>query len=243
MRGKKILFSLILFFVLFYVTVSLHAGIYDLNIIDTPKAYTGYHGDLHFDFTVYDDGGILTSGILSIADWAFLGIYFDIGKFIGSGAMSFNQPGVLARFLLSDGAGSLPAIAIGYSYFMKGEEGKVDDTVVAGPYLVVSHYFFLFRTEQNLSWGLRYPFIPISYSDPENITFFIGTDVELSPGFSLKGEIENVHFVQGRWQENYYNLGFDFNIIDLLSIMFELKYSPSVDVLERNLTIGYFTQF
>ncbi|MCK4924785.1 MAG: hypothetical protein KAS61_07410, partial [Spirochaetes bacterium] len=97
--------------------------------------------------------------------------------------------------------------------------------------------------EQNLSWGFRYPLIPISYSAPENITFFIGSDVELSPGFSLKGEIENVHFVEGRWQENYYNIGFDFNIIDLLSIMFELKYSPSVDVLERNLTIGYFTQF
>ncbi len=243
MRGKKYLLSLVLFSIILCAATGLHAGIYDLNIIDTPKAYTGYRGDLHFDFNVYDDGGIFTSGILTIADWAFLGIYFDIGNFIGSGPMSFNQPGVLARFLLSDGAGTLPAIAVGYSYFMKGEEGKVDDTVVAGPYVVVSHYYFLFRAEQNLSWGFRYPLIPISYSAPENITFFIGSDVELSPGFSLKGEIENVHFVEGRWQENYYNIGFDFNIIDLLSIMFELKYSPSVDVLERNLTIGYFTQF
>jgi hypothetical protein len=49
--------------------------------------------------------------------------------------------------------------------------------------------------------------------------------------------------VEGRWKENYYNLGFSFNIIDLLSIMIELKYSPSVDRLERLLTIGYFTQF
>jgi hypothetical protein len=243
MRGKKYLLSMVLFSIFLCAATGLNAGIYDLNIIDTPKAYTGYRGDLHFDFTVYDDGGILTSGILTIADWAFLGIYFDVGKFIGSGPMSFNQPGVLARFLLSDGAGTLPAIAVGYSYFLKGGEGKVDDTVVAGPYAVVSHYYFLFRAEQNLSWGFRYPLIPISYSAPENITLFIGTDIELSPGFSLKGEIENVHFVKGRWQENYYNIGFDFNVIDLLSIMFELKYSPSVDVLERNLTIGYFTQF
>jgi hypothetical protein len=97
--------------------------------------------------------------------------------------------------------------------------------------------------EQNLSWGIRYPIIPISYSSPDNITVFVGTDIELSPAFSIKGEIENIHFGQGRWQENYYNIGFDFNIIDLLSIMIELKYSPAIDRLERLLTIGYFTQF
>jgi hypothetical protein len=219
------------------------AGVYDTDIIDAPKAYTGYRGDLHFDFTVYDDGGILTSGILSITDWAFLGIYFDINNFIGSGSMTFNQPGVLARFLLSDGRGRMPAIALGYSYFMRGEEGKVDGAIVTGPYLAVSHVYYLFRAEQNLSWGFRYPLMPISYSDIENSTFFIGTDIELSPGFSLKGEITNIHFVKDRWQENYYNIGFDFTVVDFLSITFELKYSPSVDVVQRNLTIGYFTQF
>ncbi|KPJ86244.1 MAG: hypothetical protein AMS17_13355 [Spirochaetes bacterium DG_61] len=242
MHRKKLLLILV-FVLLVFVSLPLFAGMYDVDIIDTPKAYTGYRGDLHFNFTVYDNGGILTNGILSITDWAFLGIYFDIGNFIGAGAMTFNQPGVLARFLLSDGAGALPAIAIGWSYFIKGEAGKVDDTIVNGPYLVVSHYYFLFRTEQNLSWGLRYPVVPLDYSKPENLTFFIGTDVELSPAFSIKAEIENLHFVQGRWQENYYNLAFDFNIIDLLSIMVELKYSPSVNVLERILTIGYYTQF
>jgi hypothetical protein len=242
MRGKNIFIGLV-FITVTLVSMPLAAGMYDLDIIDTPKAYTGYRGDLHFNFTVYDEGGILTSGLLSITDWALLGIYFDVGNFIGSGPMSFNQPGVVARFLLSDGAGALPAIAAGYSYFMTGEAGKVSDTIVNGVYLVVSHYYFLFRMEQNLSWGLRYPIIPISYSLPENLTFFIGTDVELSPAFSIKGEIENLHFVEGRWRENFYNLAFDFNIIDLLSIMLELKYSPSVDTVERILTIGYSTQF
>ncbi len=243
MRRKRYNLTWVLIPIFLCVAMGINAGVYDLDIIDTPKAYTGYRGDLHFDFTVYDDGGILTSGALSIADWAFFGIYFDIGNFIGSGPMTFNQPGVLARFLLSDGRGRIPAIALGYSYFMKGEEGKVNGTIVTGPYLVVSHVYYLFRTEQNLSWGFRYPLLPISYSDIENSTVFIGTDLELSPGFSLKGEIENIHFVQGRWKENYYNIGFDFTIVDLLSIMFELKYSPSVDVIERNLSIGYFTQF
>ena len=242
MYWKKSLFCLILVFPLL-LGVSLHAGMYDVDIIDTPKAYTGYRSDLHFDFTVYNGGGILTSGVLSITDWMFLGVYFDVGNFIGSEEMRFNQPGVMARFLLSDGSGTLPAVAMGYSYFMKGEGGKVDGTIVNGPYLVVSHNYFLFRAEQNLSWGLRYPVIPIQYSSPENITFFVGTDIELSPGFSMKGEIENLHFVQGRWEENFYNLAFDFNVIDLLSIMLEFKYSPSIAKLERNLTIGYYTQF
>jgi hypothetical protein len=242
MRGKSILIGLV-FITATLVCMPLYAGMYDIDIIDTPKAYTGYRGDLNFNFTVYDDGGILTSGSLSITDWALLGIYFDVGNFIGAGAMRFNQPGVLARFLLSDGAGALPAIAVGYSYFMKGEGGKVSDTIVNGAYLVVSHYYFLLRMEQNLSWGLRYPVIPIDYSRPENLTFFIGTDVELSPSFSIKGELENLHFVEGRWRENFYNLAFDFNIVDLLSIMLELKYSPSMDKLERILTIGYTTQF
>jgi len=242
MRGSKIIVGLV-FLTVTAVSMPLSAGMYDIDIIDSPKAYTGYRGDLHFNFTVYDEGGILTNGLLSITDWAMLGIYFDIGDFIGAGAMKFNQPGVLARFLLSNGTGAIPAIAVGYSYFMKGEAGKVNDTIVSGPYLVVSHYYFLLRMEQNLSWGLRYPIIPIDYSRPENLTFFIGTDVELSPVFSIKAEIENVHFVEGRWKENYYNLAFDFNIIDLLSIMLELKYSPSVDTMERILTIGYSTQF
>ena len=242
MRGKSI-FILLTFIFACFASTSLSAGMYDTDIIDVPKAYTGYRGDLYFNFTVYDDGGILTNGMLSITDWALLGIYFDVGNFIGSGAMYFNQPGVLARFLLSDGSGAVPAIALGYSYFMTGEGGKVNGTIVNGAYFVVSHYFFLFRMEQNLSWGLRYPIIPIDYARPENMTFFIGTDVELSPMFSLKGEIENIHFVEGRWSENFYNLAFDFNVVDFLSIMLELKYSPSIDSVERILSIGYSTQF
>lgn len=243
MRRQCYKLVLVLIPLCFFVAAGVNAGIYDLDIIDTPKAYTGYRGDLHFDFTVYDDGGILTSGMLSITDWAFLGVYFDMGNFIGSGSMTFNQPGVLARFLLSDGRGRMPAVALGYSYFMKGEEGKVNGSIVTGPYLVVSHTYYLFRAEQNLSWGFRYPLMPIDYSDIENSTCFIGTDIELSPGFSLKAEIANIHFVRDRWQENYYNLGFDFTVVDFLSIMFELKYSSSVNKIERNLTIGYFTQF
>ncbi len=219
-------------------------GAYDLNIIDTPKAYTPYRGDMQFRFSVYDQGGILTSALLGVSDYAFLGIYFDAGRFIGSREVQMSPPGVQARFLITDGmTTALPALAVGYSYFMKGEASKVDGVIVSGLYLVASHRYFLFRNEQNFSYGLRYPVIPFSYAQPENITVFAGTDIELSPAFSLKAEMENVRFVRDTWEEVFYNFGFSFNILELVSLDMELKYSPAMDTLIRHLTIGYYTQF
>ncbi len=238
---RLLLISLVLS--LFIIPSYLFAGVYDLNIIDTPKAYASYKGDLQFEFSVYNRGGILTSAVLAITDYVFLGIYFDAGGFIGNEKIELNQPGVLARFLVSDGSSFLPPIALGYSYFMKGEHGKVNNVVVSGLYAVISHNFYMFGNDQNFSYGLRYPIIPLDFSAPENITVFAGTDIEISPAFSIKGEIENVQFTEGSWRENFYNFAFDFNIIDLLSIMLEFKYSPSIETVERNLTIGYYTQF
>ena len=55
MQRKRYLLYLVLVPIFLCVVTGTQAGIYDLNIIDVPKAYTGYRGDLHFDFTVYDD--------------------------------------------------------------------------------------------------------------------------------------------------------------------------------------------
>ncbi|MFW6138783.1 MAG: hypothetical protein ACOC7U_06400, partial [Spirochaetota bacterium] len=213
------------------------------NIIDTPKAYTSYKGEMRFEFSMYDRGGLLGSAMLAISDYAFLGIYFDIGQMIGSEEVRWNQPGVMARFLVSDGVALLPPIAVGYSYFMKGSENKIGDNLVNGFYVVASSSYFLFGGEQNFSYGFRYPIMPLHYSKPENATLFLGTDIELSPEFSVKGEIENIHFSQERWDETYYNLGFSFNIVDLISISIDFKYSPSIDRMIRLLNIGYTTQF
>ncbi|MFW6181418.1 MAG: hypothetical protein ACOC8N_06685 [Spirochaetota bacterium] len=219
-------------------------GAYDLDIIDTPKAYTPFRGDMHFRFSIYDQGGILTSALLGVSDHVFLGIYFDAGRFIGSEEVQMSPPGVLARFLITDGmTTALPAIAVGYSYFMQGEASKIDGVIVSGLYLVASHRYFLFRSEQNFSYGLRYPVIPFSHAQPENITAFAGTDIELSPAFSLKGEMENIRFVQDTWQEVFYNFGFSFNILEMVSLDLAFKYSPAQDTLIRHLTIGYYTQF
>jgi hypothetical protein len=219
-------------------------GVYDLNVIDTPKAYTPFRGDLRFEFSVYDGGGILTSGLLGISDYAFLGIYFDAGRFIGSEEVELSPPGVVARFLITDGlTTALPAIAVGYSYFIKGEAGKQDGTLVSGLYAVASHRFYLFRNEQTFSYGLRYPVVPFSYSEPENASVFAGVDLEFSPAFSLKGEIENVRFVNDTWENVFYNFGFAFNVVDLVGLDVAFKYSPARDTLIRHLTIGYHTQF
>jgi hypothetical protein len=219
------------------------SGPFDLSVIDTPKAYTSYKGDLRLDFTVYEDGGLLGSAVLSITDFAFLGVYFDLGRVIGRGDIVWNQPGVLARFLISDGSRMLPAIAIGYSYFMIGETTKVDGVTVNGLYLVATHGFFLFGNEQSFSYGIRYPVVPLDYSELGNTTIFFGMDFELSPAFGMKTEIENIHFDEGRLSETFFNLSFNLNIIDMLSIGFALKYSPSIESVIRQLGIGYTTQF
>lgn len=126
---------------------------------------------------------------------------------------------------------------------MRGEMGKERGIIVNGFYVVVSQHYFLFNSEQNLSFGFRYPVIPFDYSDPKNITFFIGTDIELSPAFSLKGEMENIYLKQERWPEIFYNVAVDFNIVDLVSIDLEFKYSPSLGKMVRQLSIGYYTRF
>lgn len=233
-------------FLILFCTVapfSLYAGPYDLNLIDTPKTYTSYKGDMRFDFTMYDQGGILGSAVLAITDFAFLGVYFDVGHVIGSEELEWNQPGVLARFRISDGSTVFPPIAIGYSYFMRGDINKVKGITVNGLYIVASHDFFLVGNEQSFSFGMRYPIIPLSYSSPENFSIFFGTDIAFSPVFGMKGEIENIKFSKDWWYETYFNFSFDFNIIDLISLSLELKYSPSISTIIRLLRIGYTTQF
>jgi hypothetical protein len=243
--GKKIgCFSLsVIFFFLFLLPSSLLAGPYDLNLIDTPKAYNAYKGDLHFDFSMYDRGGVLTSAVLAVTDYVSLGVYFDMGRMIGSEPIDMNQPGVIARFLISDGSTLLPPIAVGYSYFMKGDVNKVDGATVNGFYIVASQGYYLFGNEQSFSFGLRYPLVPLSYAKPENSTLFLGTDISTGPVFSIKAEIENIHFSEERWPETFYNFAFDFNILDVVSIALEFKYSSAIDKMIRLLKIGYKTQF
>jgi hypothetical protein len=219
------------------------AGQYDLNLIDTPKTYTSYKGEIHFDFTMYDMGGILTGATLGLSDNFLLGVYFDVGQLIGSEEAQVNQPGVLARFLVSDGSTFFPPIAIGYSYFMKGEVHKVNGVTVSGLYVVGSARYFFLKNEQSFTYGIRYPIVPIEYSRPENFSIFFGTDIELSPSFGVKAEIENIRIADDWWRETFYNLAFGFNIIDVLALSLELKYSPSIDRVVRLLRIGYTTQF
>jgi hypothetical protein len=225
------------------VPVTLLPGPYSLNVIDTPTTFISYKGDLNFDFTMYDNGGILGSGTLAVSDFILLGLYFDVGKLIGSEDVQFYQPGVIAKFLISDGTGVIPPIAIGYSYFMTGDVHRVDGQVVNGIYIVASQSYFLFENEQYLYFGLRYPIIPLSYSHPRNINLFISTDLMFTPEFSVKGEIENIHFSENRGSEIFYNLGFELNIVDLVTLGLDLKYSPGINRVVRLLRIGYTTQF
>jgi len=241
-RTLTIFFFMLLCTLLFAPQV-FYAGPFDLNVIDTPKAYIPYRGDLNFEFSMYDRGGVLGNATLGIADFALLGIYFDVGQLIGSDEVLVEAPGVIARFLLSNGGSFLPPLAVGYSYFMKGEVHKVSGVTVSGLYIVATSAYFLFGTEQSVSYGFRYPVVPFHYAKPENSSLFVGTDIEIGPAFGIKGEIENVRFDRDRWEETFYNLSFGFNVIDVLNLSLELKYSPSIDKLVRLLKISYTTQF
>jgi hypothetical protein len=243
MYKKKFFLAVILGLCVITVPGVMLAGPFSLNVIDTPTTFISYKGDLQFDFTMYDNGGILGSASLSVSDYIFLGLYFDIGKLIGSQDVQFYQPGVLARFLISDGSGAIPPIAIGYSYFMRGDVHRVDGQVVNGLYVVASQSFFLFEMEQYFFFGLRYPVIPLTYSHPRNTNLFLSTILEFTPEFSVKGEIENIYFSENRGSEVYYNLGFELNVVDLVTLGLDLKYSPSISRVVRLLRIGYTTQF
>ncbi len=246
MKGQKShIYYLLFFFILYFIInpATLFCGENDFNVIDTPKTYMSYRGDMHFDFTMYDGGGVIGSATLSISDFVFLGIYFDIGNIIGSNELEWNQPGVLARFLISDGSGTIPQIAIGYSYFMKGGISKINGTLINGLYCVASQTYFLFGNQQTFYYGLRYPVVPLNYSRLKNLSLFISTDIILSPQFSVKGEVENIFFDTRRWDEVYYNLALSMNIVDMITLSLEFKYSPSIDRFIRLLSIGYITQF
>jgi len=244
MYGRRLFYFFILFSLLFTTIPGvIWAGPYDLNLIDTPKTYTSYKGELHFDFTMYDRGGIFGSAALSVSDYAFLGVYFDVGQMIGSEEMEWEQPGVLARFLVSDGSRFFPPLAIGYSYFGKGKTSKINGDTVSGFYVVSSLRYYLFGFDQGLSYGFRYPIMPLDFSKPENFSLFLGTDISFSPSFGVKGEIENFYFSEDRWDEIFYNFSFDFFVAEFISFSLEFKYSPSIDRVVRSLRIGYMTQF
>jgi hypothetical protein len=242
-KSNKAVFTLVITLCLATAPAVLTAGPFSLNVIDTPTTFISYRGDLQFDFSMYDNGGILGSASLSVSDYIFLGLYFDVGKLIGSEDVQFYQPGVLARFLVSDGSGAIPPIAIGYGYFMRGEVHRVDGQTVNGLYVVASQGYFLFGNEQYFFFGLRYPVIPLSFSHPKNTNLFLSTILEFSPEFSIKGEIENIYFTENRGAEIFYNLGAELNVVDLVTLGLDLKYSPSINRIVRILRIGYTTQF
>ena len=242
-KTNKAVVTLVIALCLAAAPATLMAGPFSLNVIDTPTTFISYRGDMQFDFSMYDNGGILGSASLSVSDYIFLGLYFDVGKLIGSEDVRFYQPGVLARFLISDGSGTIPSIAIGYGYFMRGDVHRVDGQIVNGLYVVASQGYFLFGNEQYFFFGFRYPVIPLSFSHPKNTNLFFSTILEFSPEFSIKGEIENIYLTENRGAEIFYNLGAELNVVDLVTLGLDLKYSPSINRIVRILRIGYTTQF
>ncbi len=104
----------------------------NIEIMDLPTANTLIKGEIRGDFKFYPGGGIYNRIFVGLFDRLFIGGAAAVDNIIGTGNVTMNLPGFLAKIRLTDDDGSMPAIAIGY------EGAGYSDVPQKGAYLAVT---------------------------------------------------------------------------------------------------------
>lgn len=227
----KKLINLIL---IIFMPIMLNAEI--IQLIDIPTANTILRGYYNIDFLVYGRGGIQTKIAIGLSDRIMLGIIEDVGGAIGTEKTDWNIPGVLAKVNIIYPDPDSLGLAIGYDALLSGEYGKVynnqmTDDLVYGFYIAASKSIVLFKGEQYLHLGARFPVLPAAArEDGNNITLYTGLNVIITPELMLAGEMENFYINKNRNKEIIYNLGIKYAFNEFLNIGLNFQYTSSREI-------------
>jgi len=230
------------------ITTSAFAQSKNVSVIDTPTAFTLGRGVYQIQAMVYGGGGVELKASVGLIKNLYLGVSFDVQHLIGFETPQVNIPGVVLKFKITDGWKNFPlAISFGYDSFYYGSEGLLEDRAVNeynkmiyGPYFVLTHTFFLFHSEQYLSFGVRLPVQP--YFIPNDTSYFLSLDIPLGNSFRIKGEIERVFWNFSRSTKWMFNFGIRYTYNDQLGI--ELGFMWQFDQpIDRVLRVVYIDSF
>jgi len=179
-------------------------GQMDINLIDTPTANVLEKGKYCLNFRFYQKGGLLFQGSAGLTERLTIGASYGGVGVVGTEPIKGNpEPAFSIKYKLGEEGENLPfAISVGYDgqgyglYYREGEEWEDTGAIFKKSfYQINSKGFYLALTkkikEANLSihGGINHSL----EDDPgkAGISFFVGTEFEVTPNFSLKLEYNN----------------------------------------------------
>ncbi|MDD5065747.1 MAG: hypothetical protein PHF84_01745 [bacterium] len=221
-----------------------------IQLIDVPTAFTILRGYYDIGFVTYPGGGIQTKISIGLTDRIMLGIIEDIDGAIGNDRAKWSIPGVLAKINIVYPDPESMGLALGYDVlssglYSKAYNNELTDDLVYGFYMVASKSVMLFKGDQYLHFGVRFPILPNEARvKGKNISFYTGLNVIINPELMLIGEIENIYLNASRGKEVLYNLGLKYSFSESLSIGAIFQYTKSkelnsTDKVSRSLSIEY----
>lgn len=245
---KKTILSIILASFFFnYNSVNAQNYIRNSVVIDTPTAYTLSKGMYQASFFGYDNGGVELKAFIGLHDNLYLGMSVDINNAIGKGEAEPNVPGVVAKLKISDGWETFPiSFAFGYDSFYIGEEGRTPNsenelnTMIYGPFFVVTKPIYLFYDEQHLNFGIRVPAQP--HYEPGDTAYFLSFDIPIGESITFKAEGERIYYDFSRPREWLLNIGLKYSYLNHLGIEFDVMLQRQ-DRANRIIRIEYNDEF
>lgn len=221
-----------------------------IRLIDVPTASTLLKGYYDVNFIAYGNGGIQTRLGLGLTDRIMLGIIEDIGGAIGTQNADWKIPGVFAKVNIIYPDADSTGLAVGYDTLLNGEYGKVynnqmTDDLVYGFYVAATRQVSLFKGEQFLHFGLRFPILPYAAREGgKNISCYSALNIIVNPELMFIGEVENIYFSGDKGSDILYNAGIKYAISDAFTIGLTFQYTASreinpLDKASRSLYIEY----
>ncbi len=174
----------------------------DINLIDTPTAKVLSKNSYYLNFRFYQGGGILLQGWAGLIERLTIGASYGGVGVVGIGQIIGNpEPAFSLKYNLGEEGENFPfALAAGYEgqgygrYYRQGE-------MINGCELTKSFYqinskgFYLALTKKlkNLNFQIHGGVNHCLENDPgkADISFFLGTEFEITPKFIIKLEYNN----------------------------------------------------
>lgn len=221
-----------------------------IKLIDIPTALTVLRGYYDIHFLAYPGGGIQTKIAIGLTDRIMLGIIEDVGGAIGNDRAHWSIPGVMAKINIIYPEPDSIGLALGYDVLLNGQYGKAYDNRIAedlvyGFYIAASRPVSLFKGDQFIHFGVRFPILPAPAREKgRNISFYTGLNILINPELMIVGEMENIYVNGNRGREIVYNAGLKYCFSESLGIGVVFQYTRSrelnpTDKASRSLSIEY----
>lgn len=190
MKIKASIFSLFIISVVFP-----QATVYPppTNLVTIPTAGALVRGTFSSEMRVQKDGGLTVGLAVGITDRFMFGLSYGASYLIGDfKAIAYPRPEVILKYRLIDESTSMPGMSIGldtqgYGTYNDADSLKRYSIKAYGAYLALSKNWRTPFGNAGAHLGLNYNFTEQMDGD-DDISGFVGLDVEINPELSLLAE-------------------------------------------------------